>query len=331
MGTGLLDSDFISANDLNSEYFLKKGKEIDVRDLLKLPAHKIYFHLSYSNGVLKLIKNNPTIFHDEVSIYFSLIDPSGEFIVSYNDFSDILTGIAPKIINSNNEVYNFSPFNLSAKVAYKQEIKRLFKIVERYHIGLSDNINFCGFFRMISLDHDKEDGKFKIHFNAKYNLLENKFTSNNSIDEVAILSISLCDVDSTLFFKEILNLDSIYHLKSDISYLLKKYNAENENANKALERRSKLNNEINQAKEETYKQIIAGLICCLNPNLKYEKNKKLRTILKSNGSYNCNAIKDNIVLALDKLKKDGKIVDNIRKDTIIRDYLTEIIKEIEYK
>lgn len=324
MGIGVLDSDFISARDLQIEYFSRTGKELSLIDLLGLSSEKIYFYMNYSDETLKFRKNNKLIAFDKSYIHFKLIDPSYKFAVAYNHFNDEFSEIAPKIINDKNEIYNFPPFNLSAKIIYKQEIKGLFKNIRRYLIGLSDNIEFSGFFPIKDVYCNGE--RSTIHFRSVYSLLENKFT-NTITDESASLIINLPEITPSFFLTEMISLDSVYHLKKDIPYLLKKYDSENKN----LKKISKLSKEINISKEETYRQIIAGLICCLNPNFKYEKNKKPRKILKSNGYYNCNAIKDNIILALDKLNKDGKIVDDIRKDTIIRDYLKEIIEEIEYK
>lgn len=88
-------------------------------------------------------------------------------------------------------------------------------------------------------------------------------------------------------------------------------------------------NELGTQKEETYKQIIKGLICLANPNFEYPLKRK--KMLKADNSYNCNAIADKIVSVTEKLRNEGKIINNTRGNTTIRTHINDIIKELNHK
>lgn len=342
MGIGVLDSDFISARDLQVEYFSRTGKEININILLKVAVLKIYFYLSYSNETLKFANGDFESLLDKSNISFNLIHPSGQSIFSYNN---TYMGISPKIINNKDEVYYFNPFNLSAKILYKQKVNQIFKDIDCYNIVLNDEIKFSSFF----IARFNEENDNHINFISKYSLLENRFIDDNYTDEeVAELKITIYNV-SIDSISRVANLDSIYFLKSDINSILKLYDLSIKNElielserdmtyretnkessstkeeNIMQNKKTKPNKDLSSTKEETYKQIIKGLICMANPEFIYKGNRK--SILRA-GKYSNNAIAEKIISALETLQDNGKHLGNIRKESCIREHLKEIIEEL---
>lgn len=346
MGIGVLDSDFISARDLQIEYFSRTGKEININILLEVAFLKVYFYLSYSNEILKFANGAFESLLDKSNISFNLIHPSGQYIFSYNNNH---MGTSPKIINNKDESYYFNPFNLSAKVIYKQKVNKIFKDIDCYNIVLNHDIKFSSFF----IARFNEENNNHINFISKYSLLENRFIDDKYTDEeVAELKIKIYNV-SIDSISRVANLDSIYFLKSDIDSILKLYDLSINNelielserdttyreTNKELSstkeeniiqnKKIEPNKDLSSTKEEAYKQIIKGLICLANPNFEYPLKRK--KMLKSDNSYNCNAIADKIVSVTEKLRNEGKIINNTRGNTTIRTHINDIIKELNQK
>lgn len=362
MGKGLLDFEFISLKNLLIDYRMRTGNKLNKSKLFYLfldDKINIYLHLNYSSkAVFFTSKNKLLDYKKNLSIDFSSTDSSGTSIVTYNaDWK--FRGIEPKKSTDSDKKYFCKFFNLVGIIKYTQQVEGEFLNIDCEHINLKEILEFSDFF------HLKLTKNFRSYFfSSYYDTLLGTQISEYDVDDYAYdgntAYIQITDINLSLpdLLKEI-ERDDIYFLKRDIEEiyqyyeeldikksekieLLSEYRFINKVENIAQDNSFKNNeeefkktepivasNELGTQKEETYKQIIKGLICLANPNFEYPLKRK--KMLKADNSYNCNAIADKIVSVTEKLRNEGKIINNTRGNTTIRTHINDIIKELNQK